>query len=143
MFVDITLRIGLLSPRGYEIGPRPAKGGFFAALRMAWAARRKATVGVSLNAMLDRLSIAARIAAWQTLKSSARFVGSSYAIAAEATGEAPEDQDEPKKNPAAVALGKLGGKKGGKARAAKLTPEQRREIAKKAAAARWSRQARP
>jgi hypothetical protein len=43
----------------------------------------------------------------------------------------------PKKNPHAVALGRLGGKKGGPARAAKLTPEQRREIAKKAAEARW------
>lgn len=43
------------------------------------------------------------------------------------------------KNPHAVALGKLGGSKGGKARAAKLTPEQREEIAKKAAKARWSK----
>ena len=42
-----------------------------------------------------------------------------------------------KKNPAAVALGKLGGKKGGRARAAKLTPEQRKAIAQKAAQARW------
>jgi hypothetical protein len=42
------------------------------------------------------------------------------------------------KNPAAVALGKLGGAKGGKARAAKLTAEQRREIAKRAAQARWA-----
>ena len=41
------------------------------------------------------------------------------------------------KEPAAVALGRKGGLKGGKARAAKLTPEQRSEIAKKAAAARW------
>ncbi len=41
------------------------------------------------------------------------------------------------KNPAAVELGRLGGKKGGKARAAKLTPEQRSEIARKAAQARW------
>ena len=41
------------------------------------------------------------------------------------------------KNPNAVALGRLGGKKGGKARAVKLAPEQRSEIAKKAAAARW------
>ena len=48
----------------------------------------------------------------------------------------------PPKNPAAVALGKLGGLKGGKARAAKLTPEQRREIAKKAARARWGNPAR-
>ena len=41
------------------------------------------------------------------------------------------------KNPAAVSLGRLGGLKGGKARAKKLTPERRREIAKKAAKQRW------
>ncbi len=43
------------------------------------------------------------------------------------------------KNPAAVALGSLGGRKGGKARAEKLTEEQRSDIARKAAAARWQR----
>ena len=43
------------------------------------------------------------------------------------------------KNPAAVALGRLGGKKGGPARAARLTPEQRSEIAKRAAAKRWKK----
>jgi hypothetical protein len=43
----------------------------------------------------------------------------------------------PKKNPAAVALGRLGGKRGGPARAAKLTPEQRSESARRAANARW------
>ena len=51
------------------------------------------------------------------------------------------DRTEPparQKNVAAVALGRLGGLKGGKARAAKLTPEQRREIAQKAARARWA-----
>jgi hypothetical protein len=41
------------------------------------------------------------------------------------------------KNPAAVALGRLGGHKGGKARARSLTSEQRKEIARKAAAIRW------
>jgi len=41
------------------------------------------------------------------------------------------------KNPAAVALGRLGGNKGGKARAAKLTPSERHDIAVRAAAARW------
>jgi hypothetical protein len=41
------------------------------------------------------------------------------------------------KNPAAVALGKLGGRKGGNARAEKLTSEQRIEIARKAAKKRW------
>jgi hypothetical protein len=56
-----------------------------------------------------------------------------------AYGEAEPEPEKPAKNPAAVALGKLGGAKGGKARAAKLTPEQRSEIAKKAAAARWHR----
>lgn len=43
------------------------------------------------------------------------------------------------KNAAAVALGRLGGLKGGKARAKALTPEQRSEIARKAAAARWGK----
>jgi len=46
---------------------------------------------------------------------------------------------EQSKNPAAVALGKLGGKKGGVARAKKLTAEQRSEIARLAATARWSK----
>jgi len=41
------------------------------------------------------------------------------------------------KNPAAVALGRLGGLRGGKARAEKLSPEQRKKIAQKAAKARW------
>jgi hypothetical protein len=44
-----------------------------------------------------------------------------------------------KKNPAAVALGRLGGLKGGKARAAKLSPEQRSEIARRAVLARWAK----
>lgn len=42
------------------------------------------------------------------------------------------------KNPAAVLLGRLGGLKGGKARAVKLSVERRSEIAKKAATIRWS-----
>jgi hypothetical protein len=50
----------------------------------------------------------------------------------------PKD-DKPEKNPAAVALGRLGGLKGGKARAAKLTPAKRKAIAKKAAAKRWGK----
>lgn len=56
-------------------------------------------------------------------------------IVAEATGEPMDDG----KNPAAVALGRLGGQKGGKARADKLTPEQRTDIARKAASARWNK----
>ena len=53
-----------------------------------------------------------------------------------ATGES-EDTEKPVKNEAAVALGRLGGLKGGKARAEKLTPERRSEIAKKAVQTRW------
>jgi hypothetical protein len=45
----------------------------------------------------------------------------------------------PMKNPAAVALGRLGGLKGGKARAESLSPKKRTAIAKKAAEARWSK----
>lgn len=48
----------------------------------------------------------------------------------------PEDEG---KNPAAVALGRLGGLKGGRARAKKLTPEERSESARKAALARWKK----
>lgn len=60
-------------------------------------------------------------------------------LASEIVGEATKEQENQlnDKNPAAVALGKLGGLKGGKARAEKLTPERRSEIAKIAASARW------
>jgi hypothetical protein len=44
-----------------------------------------------------------------------------------------------KKNPHAVALGKMGGSKGGKKRAARLTPEERSASARNAALARWGR----
>ena len=43
------------------------------------------------------------------------------------------------KNPHAMALGKMGGSKGGKARAAKMTPEERSASAQKAAVARWAK----
>jgi hypothetical protein len=60
-------------------------------------------------------------------------------IVADATA-GPTQEDSPhKKNPAAVALGRLGGLKGGKVRAAKLSAKKRKEIAKKAAKARWSK----
>lgn len=55
-------------------------------------------------------------------------------------GESPPEVDPDEgKNPAAVALGRLGGAKGGNARAAKLSAARRKAIAKKAAAARWNR----
>jgi hypothetical protein len=59
-----------------------------------------------------------------------------FAIIREATD--PDYDPYQGKNPAAVELGRLGGLKGGKARAAKLTPKQRSSLAKKAAAARWA-----
>lgn len=64
-------------------------------------------------------------------------------ILGEATGEQPktsaksETKADASKNPAAVALGRLGGLKGGKARAAKLSKDERSKIAKLAAKMRW------
>ncbi len=56
-----------------------------------------------------------------------------------ATGAEPAKPEKPEreKNPHAVALGKLGGAKGGTARAKALSPQRRKEIAQKAAEARW------
>jgi hypothetical protein len=57
-----------------------------------------------------------------------------------ATGQAePEPAPDTGKNPAAVALGRLGGLKGGQARAKSLSAKKRAAIAKKAAAARWNK----
>ena len=58
-----------------------------------------------------------------------------FSIVEDATNEEPEPDPYEGKNSAAVELGQQGGLKGGKARAEKLTPEERSEIAKKAAAA--------
>jgi hypothetical protein len=61
-----------------------------------------------------------------------------FRVVRESTRERKEPTEPAKaKDPAAVALGRRGGLKGGKARAASLTPEQRSEIAKRAAAVRW------
>lgn len=60
-----------------------------------------------------------------------------------ATGDTEEEKqptpEEQGKDPAAVALGRKGGLKGGKARAAKMTPEERSEAGRKAAKARWDK----
>ncbi len=66
-------------------------------------------------------------------KRKADVVGNAVLIAQIATGEVDDAPEDDGKDPAAKALGA----KGGKARASKLTPEQRSEIAKKAAAKRW------
>lgn len=75
------------------------------------------------------------------------FAVTAFSVVQQATGQVMEDQGTPEsepedtegKNPHAVALGRLGGKKGGKARANKLTPKRRSEIARQAAMARWSK----
>ncbi len=62
-----------------------------------------------------------------------------HRIMMESTGQVEKfTPEEPVKNPAAVALGRLGGLKGGAARAASLTPKKPSQIAAKAARARWS-----
>jgi hypothetical protein len=59
-------------------------------------------------------------------------------LARRSEGEAVEDEDGGK-DPAAVALGRRGGLKGGKARAANMTPEERSEAARRAAVGRWAK----
>lgn len=60
-------------------------------------------------------------------------------LVAEAVGDVPPFDPDAGKDPAAVALGRKGGLKGGRARAAKMTAEQRAESARKAALARWAK----
>lgn len=60
-------------------------------------------------------------------------------LAKQIVNQATEPKPIKEKNPAAVALGRLGGLKGGKARAEKLSERKRKEIAKKAAKTRWSK----
>lgn len=62
-----------------------------------------------------------------------------HMVVAIATGETKEESAYAGKSPAAVARGRLGGDKGGVARARVLTPEQRSEIARTAASARWKK----
>jgi hypothetical protein len=60
-------------------------------------------------------------------------------LVGEATGELPTEEPNDGKDPAAVALGRRGGLKGGRARAESMTPDARSESARRAAQARWSR----
>lgn len=84
---------------------------------MTWAARHAYSLRMPKRSSKDENEIAA-------------------AIVAQVTQEADE---QPGKNPAAVALGRLGGKKGGPARARALSASKRRAIAKTAGAARWKK----
>jgi len=85
--------------------------------------------------MLERLCYA------QSMKKNPRDINKLAAfIVDQATNEdKPEEPEQSTKNKAAQELGRLGGLKGGKARADKLTPEQRKAIAQKAAQARWKK----
>lgn len=67
------------------------------------------------------------------------FAQIAHAVVEAATDESEQVTPPDTRNPHAVALGTLGGQKGGKARAEKLTPEQRKEIAQIAAQARWKK----
>lgn len=60
-------------------------------------------------------------------------------IVDQATGEETKEPEQSDKNPAAVALGRLGGLKGGMARSSKLSADERKRIATHAAKSRWSK----
>jgi hypothetical protein len=70
-------------------------------------------------------------------KRPADVIGAAVMVARIATGEIRDEVAESGKDPAAVNLGRRGGLKGGKARAAKMSPEKRSAIARKAAKSRW------
>lgn len=80
----------------------------------------------------DPNSLAARIVAVSTDQPEPDITG-------HPNREIASEKPSKNKNPNAVALGKLGGLKGGNARAAKLTASERKRIAKRAAKARWSK----
>jgi hypothetical protein len=72
-------------------------------------------------------------------RSSSDINETAFRIMQQSTGQAaPVPTPAPAKNPAAVALGRLGGLKGGKARAESLSAKRRKQIARAAAAKRWS-----
>ena len=93
-----------------------------------WALLSVVLVNFAIFYYFDRVQ---RVPADDTLSQIAKL------IVDISTGNAPPEEPGPAKNPAAVALGKLGGAKGGPARAAKLSPARRKAIAKKAATTRW------
>jgi len=90
----------------------------------------------SFDNMLERLTIRYLEAMPKKHQGPKDFAEEAFDVFKKAIGEAPPDPDEGK-NPAAVALGRLGGRKGGVARKQALSAERRSEIAKKAAETRW------
>jgi hypothetical protein len=87
--------------------------------------------------MLDRLCYTLSMAKKKKRPADVNVIASQ--IVSEATKGKPIQKPTKEKNPAAVALGYLGGLKGGKARAIKLSSQRRKEIARKAAQTRWSK----
>lgn len=87
--------------------------------------------------MLDRLGFMPQVWVMKKAKRPSDINQRAKAIIDIATGE--RSDPLPEKNQAAVELGRLGGLKGGKARAKSLSKEKRAAIAKKAAAARWKK----
>lgn len=67
------------------------------------------------------------------------FTQIAFGVVQEATGDAPPEEEVDAKKKAAIESGRKGGKKGGASRAKKLTAQERSEIARKAAEARWSK----
>lgn len=114
--VTLALKLPTLKPHQHLTPERRAELGRMGALSR-WG---NATLGImpknSSNADMNQVA--------------ARILG-------EATGDLPKTQPPAPKNQAAVELGRLGGAKGGAARKAALSPEQRSEIAKTAAKKRW------
>lgn len=87
--------------------------------------------------MLERISY---LTGMKKLKKTPRDLNKLAAfIVDQTTNEEPVQEEQPKKNPAAVELGRLGGLKGGKARAESLSAKRRKDIAKAAAKARWKK----
>jgi hypothetical protein len=84
----------------------------------------------------DPNSLAARIVAMSTGQEPPNDLS---AMTGAQVGNPPIVSEEKEKNPAAVALGRLGGLKGGKARAAALSATRRKEIGRAAAKARWKK----
>ena len=72
-------------------------------------------------------------------KKDSDFAVNAFRVVQEATGEVQHEPKKPRKDYDYKALGHAGGLKGGKARADKLTPEQRSEIARRASESRWRR----
>lgn len=92
----------------------------------------------------SRISIVSRIMPTRSSKPKHRdFATVARNVVEQAIGErldgTPLENPDEEKNPHAVALGRLGGQKGGRARALKLTPPRRAEIARTAARARWKK----